>query len=81
MLVVGLGGPTMFARIGVMRALNQGIVADRSTRRFDTSAMGNKSRGYFYEAFASVKRYGGCGAYPPCNSLASCAADSSSCNR
>ena len=59
MLVVGLGGPTMFARIGVMRALNQGIVADRSTRRFDTSAMGNKSRGYFYEAFASVKRCGG----------------------
>jgi len=28
MLVVDLGGPTMFARIGVMRALNRGHVRD-----------------------------------------------------
>ncbi|WMT73424.1 hypothetical protein [Bradyrhizobium sp. Ash2021] len=27
MLVVGLGGPTMFARIGVVRALNRGSAA------------------------------------------------------
>jgi hypothetical protein len=32
MLVAELGGPTMFARIGVMRALNRGYV-----REFDTS--------------------------------------------
>jgi hypothetical protein len=32
MLVVELGGPTMFARIGVMRALNRNVV-----REFDSS--------------------------------------------
>ena len=32
MLVVELGGPTMFARIGVMRALNRGHVRDFNPR-------------------------------------------------
>jgi hypothetical protein len=32
-LVVRLGGPTMFARIGVMRALNRGHVRDFNTSR------------------------------------------------
>jgi len=34
-LVATLGGPTMFARIGVMRALNRGHVQE-----FDTSGKG-----------------------------------------
>jgi hypothetical protein len=35
-LVATLGGPTMFARIGVMRALNRGHVRDFDTSRKDT---------------------------------------------
>ena len=33
MLVVELGGPTMFARIGVMRALNRGYVREFNPSR------------------------------------------------
>ena len=36
MLVVELGGPTMFARIGIMRALNRGHVREFDTLRKDT---------------------------------------------
>jgi hypothetical protein len=35
MLVVEHGGPTMFARIGVMRALNRGHVREFNTSRKD----------------------------------------------
>jgi hypothetical protein len=35
MLVVDLGGPTMFARIGVMRALNRGHVREFNPSRKD----------------------------------------------
>ncbi len=35
-LVVTLGGPTMFARIGIMRALNRGYVREFDTSRKDT---------------------------------------------
>jgi hypothetical protein len=35
MLVADLGGPTMFARIGVMRALNRGHVREFSSSRKD----------------------------------------------
>jgi hypothetical protein len=35
-LVATLGGPTMFARIGVMRALNRGHVREFDTSRKDT---------------------------------------------
>jgi hypothetical protein len=35
-LVVTLGGPTMFARIGIMRALNRGHVREFDTSRKDT---------------------------------------------
>ena len=35
-LVATLGGPTMFARIGVMRALNRGYVREFDTSRKDT---------------------------------------------
>jgi hypothetical protein len=34
--VVTLGGPTMFARIGVMRALNRHAVREFNTSRKDT---------------------------------------------
>ena len=36
MLVAELGGPTMFARIGSMRALNRGYVREFDTSRKDT---------------------------------------------
>jgi hypothetical protein len=36
MLVVELGGPTMFARIGVLRALNRGHVREFVSSRKDT---------------------------------------------
>jgi hypothetical protein len=36
MLVVELDGPTMFARIGVMRALDRGYVREFNTSRKDT---------------------------------------------
>ena len=36
MLVAELGGPTMFARIGIMRALNCGHVREFDTSRKDT---------------------------------------------
>jgi hypothetical protein len=36
MLVAELGGPTMFARIGIMRALNRGYVREFDTSRKDT---------------------------------------------
>jgi hypothetical protein len=35
-LVATLGGPTMFARIGFMRALNRGYVREFDTSRKDT---------------------------------------------
>jgi hypothetical protein len=35
-LVAELGGPTMFARIGVMRALNRGHVRGLDSTRKDT---------------------------------------------
>jgi hypothetical protein len=35
-LVATSGGPTMFARIGVMRALNRGYVREFDTSRKDT---------------------------------------------
>jgi hypothetical protein len=35
-LVATLGGPTMMARIGVMRALNRGYVREFDTSRKDT---------------------------------------------
>jgi hypothetical protein len=35
-LVAELGGPTMFARIGIMRALNRGHVREFNTSRKDT---------------------------------------------
>jgi hypothetical protein len=35
-LVATLGGPTMFARIGVMRALNRHVVREFDTSRKDT---------------------------------------------
>jgi hypothetical protein len=35
-LVATLGGPTMFARIGVMKALNRGHVREFDTSRKDT---------------------------------------------
>ncbi len=35
-LVATSGGPTMFARIGVMRALNRGYVREFDTSREDT---------------------------------------------
>jgi hypothetical protein len=35
-LVATLGGPTMFARIGVMRALNRGLVREFDSTRKDT---------------------------------------------
>jgi hypothetical protein len=36
MLVAGLGGPTMFARIGVMRALNRSVERTFDSTRKDT---------------------------------------------
>ena len=36
MLVAEFGGPTMFARIGIMRALNRGYVREFDTSRKDT---------------------------------------------
>jgi len=36
MLVAELGGPTMFAHIGIMRALNRGHVREFNTSRKDT---------------------------------------------
>ena len=35
MLVATLGGPTMFARIGVMRALNRNVVREINPARKD----------------------------------------------
>jgi hypothetical protein len=35
-LVAASGGPTMFARIGVLRALNRGYVREFDTSREDT---------------------------------------------
>jgi hypothetical protein len=35
-LVATLGGPTLFARIGVMRALNRGYVREFNSSRKDT---------------------------------------------
>jgi hypothetical protein len=35
-LVATLGGPTMFARIGIMRALNRGYVREFNASRKDT---------------------------------------------
>ena len=45
MLVVELGGPTMFARIGVMRALNRGIerVFNPDRKDYHLDAMTNCS--------------------------------------
>ena len=43
-LVVELGGPTMFARIGVMRALNRGLFAS-STRQASSITGGEESSG------------------------------------
>ncbi len=39
-LVATSGGPTMFARIGVMRALNRNVEHARSTRRAKTNTLG-----------------------------------------
>ena len=36
LLVVGLGGPTMMARIGIVRALNRGYVREFDSSRKDT---------------------------------------------
>ena len=36
LLVVELGGPTMMARIGIMRALNRGYVREFNSSRNDT---------------------------------------------
>jgi hypothetical protein len=36
MLVTELGGPTMFARVGIMRALNRGYVREFNTSRKDS---------------------------------------------
>jgi hypothetical protein len=36
LLVVELNGPTMMARIGVMRALNRGYVRESNSSRKDT---------------------------------------------
>ncbi|WP_225707582.1 hypothetical protein [Bradyrhizobium cenepequi] len=38
MLVVELNGPTMFARIGIMRALNRGHVREFNPKRKDPEA-------------------------------------------
>jgi hypothetical protein len=45
MLVVELGGPTMFARIGVMQALNRGHVREFNPPRKDPHWSGKNSRG------------------------------------
>jgi hypothetical protein len=36
LLVVEHGGPTMFARIGIMRALNRNVVRESNSSRKDT---------------------------------------------
>jgi hypothetical protein len=36
LLVVEHGGPTMFARIGIMRALNRNVVREFNSSRKDT---------------------------------------------
>jgi hypothetical protein len=45
MLVVEHGGPTMFARIGVMRTLNRGHVREFNTSRKEPHWGGESSRG------------------------------------